>query len=56
MIKFLFNLFKFVDCYCNCHIEHPEKYIPKGGYIVASCQHCYVKPTNFKGKWGTAIA
>jgi len=57
ILKWLLDLFKPIDCYCQCHTGGFDKNaIIKGRYMQVSCEHCCDNPKPISGgKWGTAL-
>jgi hypothetical protein len=57
ILDYIKDLFKPVDCYCQCHFGGFDKNaVEKGSYRVVTCKHCLKVKVNPKiKKWGTAV-
>ena len=57
MFKWLKDLFKPIDCYCQCHFDGYQPYAVYRGIRQISCDHCckHLKIRKKSFKWGTAF-
>jgi hypothetical protein len=61
MFKWLKDLFKPVECYCQCHTGGFDKNaVLKGSSVQVSCEHCspnevFDKNCKVATKWGTKV-